>query len=123
MDYRIKKTLWILLAALIIFPVVILLTGDLSSIGKGLLHGLLTLVFLVMVFSVWSSLRPITWKKVGLTILWAVVFYFGLPIAIQLVSGFPIVLKGIAHLLVIILFIAAFLWIWYDERKAPHYRG
>lgn len=123
MDERIKKTLWILLAAVIIFPIAISLTGHFTPMGKGILHGGMSLVFLILVFMVWSSFRNVTGKKILLTVIWALVFYFGLPIAIDLVTGLPIVLKGIAHLVVVVLFVAAFLWIWYDERKAPGYKG
>lgn len=121
MDQRVRRTLYILLAVVIIFPVAIMLTGHFTSMAKGILHGTLSLVFLFLLFTTWSSFMPFTGKKVLLTIVWALVFYFGLPIAIDLVAFLPIFLKGIAHLVVVALFIAAFLWIWYDESKAPNH--
>lgn len=121
MDPRWRKTLWLFVASLIVFPIAIVLTTSFTPTGKGLLHGAISFVFLLLLFNVWSSIKEVTVKKVLLSALWAVVFYFGLPFAIDLVAFLPISLKGIAHLLVIILFIVVFLWIWYDETKSPHY--
>lgn len=121
MDPRWRKTLWLLIASLIVFPIAIYLTTGFTPSMKGLVHGTLSFIFLLLLFNVWASIREITVRKVLYTALWAVVFYFGLPIAIDLVAFMPIFLKGVAHLAVIVLFIAVFLWIWYDETKSPHY--
>lgn len=122
MDQRIKRTLFLVIVILVVFPVAVLLTGHFTPIGKGILHGTISLVFLALLFNIWSTFKPFTGKKVILTAVWAIVFYFGLPIAIELVAFLPIILKGIAHFVVIALFVAAFLWIWYDESKSPKHR-
>lgn len=121
MDPRIKRTLILAVLAMIAFLVAVALTGHFTPAGKGILHGTMSFIFLILVFSVWSSFRQITGKKIILSIVWAVLFYFGLPIAIDLVAFLPIAIKGVAHYLVIVLFVAAFIWIWYDETKSPKY--
>lgn len=122
MDQRIKRTLFLVIAVLVVFPVAVMLTGHFTPVGKGVLHATISLVFLALLFNIWSSLKPFTGKKVLLTVIWAIIFYFGLPIAIDLVAFLPIILKGLGHFVVIALFVAAFLWIWYDESKAPEHR-
>jgi len=119
MDKRVKQSLWILLAVVIIYPIVISLTMSLSSNGKGLLHFVMALVFAGMLFNTWSSFKNATTKQIIGSILVVVGFIVALPLGIEIAAFMPIWIKGAAHFVLVFLFIGLFIWVWKDESKAP----
>lgn len=117
MNKKFKQLLVYLVALVIIFLIVIPLTACLSPNLKAVIHSMITLVFFGLVFNMFSSFRQPTSRKLWLTIAIIVGMIFVLPIAINLLATWPIVIKGIMHFTLIALILSAIIYVWHDPAK------
>lgn len=119
MDKRVKQTLYLVLAMIIVFPIIIYLAMGLPSNIKGFVHMGVSAVFLVLLFRVWASFKDATKNQWMLSALIAIGFAVALPVGIELVQPLPVSLKGVAHFALVFLFVGLFIRVWLDPRKRP----
>lgn len=117
MDKQIRNTILLTVIMLVVFPVMIYLFIDTTYTTKLFIHGGLSFIFAGFYFHIWFSLKELNEKTLLGFVGWLFVFIFLLPLAIELVAFLPVFAKGVAHLLVVVLFLLALFFIIGRPRK------
>ncbi|UUX34945.1 hypothetical protein [Fundicoccus culcitae] len=117
MNAKFKKALIYLGALVVVFLIVVPLTRSLTPVAKGAVHATITTIFFFLVFNIWSSFRLITPQKVWTTVAILVAMVVILPVAIEMLAAWPIVIKGFMHLVLVGLILGLIIYVWRDPAK------
>jgi len=117
MDRRVKRTLVLLLSMIVVYPIIIYLAYDFPDSIKAPLHMGVSAIYLILLFRIWSSFKNATKKQWLWSALIAVGFAIVLPLGIHMVEPLAVFIKGIAHFVVVFLFVSLFVRVWLDPSK------
>jgi len=119
MDRRVKRTLFLLFSMIIVYPIIIYLAIDFPNSIKAPIHMAVSAIYLILLFRIWSSFKNATRKQWIQSVFLAVSFAVLLPIGIELVMPFSIMVRGIVQFVLVFLFVGLFIRVWLDPSKQP----